>query len=1489
MRMLGRVLVTAGALAAATLALAPGPAAAASLISSFKAGVLVDENSANPEPKDYATQAASHPDVAFTNFNLNVGLGSAEFVRVDLPPGLSVNPQAIPRCSASGTTLNATCPSDTQVGTSRVKINVPLAGGLLEATGKVYNMVPPTGAPGDFAFEVTIVVLFISITVRTDLVAGVRYYPSGGQPGDYGEYFKIENISNTSGSALALSELDFWGAPEEHNGGGSANNAFLTNPTVCAGPQTTHMFANTYAPLVSESTSFTTPVGAEGCNKVPFSPTVSVSPSTTQRDKPDGASVDVHVPQDQKPSDIASSHLKEARATLPEGMTLNASAAKGLEACTDAQFGQGTSNAIECPTASAVGTAEIATPTLAEPLKGKLYIGAPKSSNPESGEEYRLFVDAENESAGVKVRLVGSVLANAASGRLTVTFANDPQLPFEDLKLGFSSGAKALYANPQGCGTATTSTSLTPYSGNAPATPSSSFTVDDNGSGGACPSPLPFAPSVSASLSSKAAGASTNLTLDVAREDGEGTLSGVSMKLPEGLLANLGAVKLCEEPKAAEGTCSEESKVGTATVSAGAGSEPLSLPGKVYMTNAYKGAPLGLAIVVPAVAGPYNLGTVVVRAAVGLNTVNGQLTIATDALPTIVGGIPLRLKNVKVEINKAGFLVNPTTCAATAITGSVTSTSAQSQPFSSAVQIEGCGSLPFAPTLSVTPSTTRADSALGLTVGVHLPPGSADLHSAVVTLPAGVSINPAVASGLEACTDSQLGVGTNNPVACPAASAIGSVEISSPLLPTPLTGSIYIGTPLSQSPESGEEYRLFLAAENATYGISVRMIGGLSANSTTGQLTTTFANTPPIPFTEMRLVFSGGAHAALASPAACGTATTTSNLSASTGAGATPSSSYTVDSNGEGGACPPSGPPFAPNLSVSWHTQAAGAFDELTLGFESGDGEQKLGSISTSLPPGLLGEISTVPRCAEPAASQGSCSAESRVGTATVSAGVGSSPLQLSGPVYLTGPYGGAPFGLVVVVPAVAGPYNFGTIALRAAIAIDPNDAHLTITSGRLPGMLAGVPLRLKGARIAINRAGFMINPTSCRASSVAATVFSSGGLAQALASPFQALGCGALPFAPSVSAATSVEASREDGAGLGIQIGYPGEHEANLTGVSVTLPSELPARLSTLQKACPEATFAANPGACPALSRVGEATVSTPVLPDQMGGPAYLVSNGGAAFPSLDVIVAGDGVQMTLRGQTEIKSGVTSASFSALPDVPIRHIALNLAAGPGSVLAVAGSLCGGPLAMPTTLTAQDGRRISQQTAIAVAGCGGSTGSQGGSLSGLNVTPARFAAARKGASVASTASRKRAPKSGAVVSYSDAKAGTVTFMIERQRRGELLGKRCVAPGARHGHRHRGHACVRYAAVVVRRAVSGERRGTSCVAGASSPKHAASCTRHLRVTSFTYEGAAGANSFRFSGRLGGHMLLPGAYRLVAFQSAGSLGRVRQTARFWILRG
>ncbi len=1419
------------ALALALPAAAPAHASAA-LITSFSAGVLNDENSANPQSADYYTQAGGHPDVAFTTFTLDTSQSAVEAVRVDLPAGLTVNPQATPRCSAATVT---SCPASTQVGRTNVTVsNIPLIG-KETVTGKVFNMTPTAGHPSDFAFEVTVGLLF---TVRTDLIGGVRYYPSNGRPGDYGNYFTISNISNTLGTKLERSELIFWGAPAEHNGGGGSDNAFISLPSTCSGPETTYISASTYAPVTSGSTSFTTPVGATGCNAEPFAPTIAVTPSTTQRDQPDGLEVDLHVPQDQTPAHVATSQLRESVVTLPSGLTLNPSAAVGLQACTDAQFKAGTSEAVTCPAASQVGTAEITTPVLGAALTGPLYVGQPLSSEPGSGQEYRLFLDAESATAGVKVRLLGAVSADPATGRLTATFGETPQVPFSDLKLIFKTGAGALFANPLGCGTASTTTTLRPYSGQAAASPSSSFAVDQNGAGGACPSTLPFAPATQAKPSVTVAGSSTALSLETTRADGEQPLGSLEATLPTGMLANLTGVTPCGEPAAADGTCPPASELGTVSVTAGAGSTPLTLGGTVSLTGAYGGEPLGLSIAVPALAGPYNLGVVVVRAAVAVDTVTGRVAVSVPSLPTIVGGVPLRLRAIHATI---GHVVDPTDCAASAIAGTVGSTTGSSSPFSTPVQMTGCGSLGFAPTLTFTPTSTERDAATGLTVDLKLPSGDSDLASGRVQLPAGLTLNPSVATGLEACTDVALGAGTENQLACPAGAQVGTAEITTPLLPTPLAGTLYVGSPLSAEPGSGQEYRVFLYAQNSAYDLSVRLVGNLAADPATGRLTVTFPQVPAIPFTDLRLNVSGGPRAALANPPACGAAAFTSTLVPVTGATATPESAYVVDGDGAGGACPAT-TPFAPGQTASSAPSTAGAGASFRLALERPAGQQYLSGIRTLLPAGLLGRIAAVGQCPEALAASGTCPASSRVGEATVTAGAGTSPFVLAGGVYLTGPYEGAPFGLAVEVPAQSvGPFDYGTIVVRARIEVDERTARVTVASDPLPQIVGGVPLRLRSIAIATSPS-FTINPTSCAPGATETTLSSSAGAIHSDLTPFATAGCAGLPFSPVFSATTSAAANRAEGAPLTVELAYPAPGQSNLSSVSATLPSQLPVRQSTLKLACPEATFAAGPALCAAGSHVGTATVSTPLLATPLSGPATLVSHAGASFPDLDLQLSGDGLHLALRGETNIRGGVITTTYSSLPDVPISGFALTLPMGPSSALGAGGSLCGESLTMSTTLVAQSGARLTGAVPVAVSGCAG--GNAGG-LTGLRVSPSRFAAAARGASLANAprtpkgrrARRRRTP--GATLSYTDVRAGRVTFTVMRP-------------------------------------VTGERRGRSCVAHAGKHRrHAKRCTLYKPLATFTHRDTAGRQSLYFTGRVHARKLPRGAYRLqaVATYAAG----------------
>jgi len=400
-------------------------------------------------------------------------------------------------------------------------------------------------------------------------------------------------------------------------------------------------------------------------------------------------------------------------------------------------------------------------------------------------------------------------------------------------------------------------------------------------------------------------------------------------------------------------------------------------------------------------------------------------------------------------------------------------------------------------------------------------------------------------------------------------------------------------------------------------------------------------------------------------------------------------------------------------VSVTTSHQA-GAFSPFTFTFDRDDSEQDPSRIQVQTPPGLLGELSHVTLCAEPQAQQGTCGADSLIGKVTVAVGAGSNPFYVTGKVYLTGGYNGAPYGLSFVVPAIAGPLNLGTVVVRAAVNVDPHTAALTVTSEPLPQILQGVPLHIRAVSVMLDRGEFAFNPTSCAPMSVQTTMSSSAGASTTDRTHFQVTNCAALAFKPSLKAYTNGHTSRSNGASLDVKLSFPKApfgSEANIAKVKVDLPRKLPSRLTTLQKACTAQVFEVNPAACPAASRVGYAEAITPVMPVPLSGPAFFVSHGGAAFPDLTIVLEGYGVRVDLIGSTFInKDSVTSSTFETVPDVPVSTFRLYLPQGKYSALAANGNLCNAKnLAMPTIFVAQDGASIHTTTPIGVTGCGART------------------------------------------------------------------------------------------------------------------------------------------------------------------------------------
>jgi len=690
---------------------------------------------------------------------------------------------------------------------------------------------------------------------------------------------------------------------------------------------------------------------------------------------------------------------------------------------------------------------------------------------------------------------------------------------------------------------------------------------------------------------------------------------------------------------------------------------------------------------------------------------------------------------------QAPLLTLPTSCTGSLQTSVEADSWAQPGVFSTVAPVfeealDGCNRLGFSPSISVAPDGAAGSTPTGLTVGIHVPQtaslnptglAEADVKNTTVALPSGVQLSPSASDGLQACSNAQIGFTGVNPQSgtdeftpgvpsCPDASKVATVKIKSPLLPNALEGEVYLAAPqnfsgpLLENP-FGSLVALYIVAQDPVSGVLVKIPGKVTPDPVTGQLVSTFENTPQLPFEDLELHFFGSARAPLSTPALCGTYTTQASIAPWSGnEPASPSSSFEITSGPNGTPC--SDPqPFAPGFQAGSTNLQAGAFTPFQLTMTRPDADQTLSRIEMQMPPGLLGTLSSVKLCGEPQAAQGTCGEESLIGHTVVSAGLGNDPFTVTGgKVYITGSYKGAPYGLSIVNPAAAGPFVLDEgrpVVVRAAIYVDPHTAALRILSDPLPTILDGIPLQIQHVNVSIDREKFTFNPTNCGKLAVTGTLSSSEGASAAVSTPFQVTNCATLAFNPKFAVSTSGKTSRAKGASLHVKLTYPlSPFDANIAKVKVDLPKQLPSRLTTLQKACTAAVFAANPANCPKESVIGTAKATTPILPVPLEGPAYFVSHGGEAFPSLIIVLQGYGTTVDLVGTTFIsKAGITSSTFKTVPDVPVGSFELTLPEGKYSALAANGTLCKSKLAMPTAFVAQNGAELHESTKISVTGC----------------------------------------------------------------------------------------------------------------------------------------------------------------------------------------
>jgi uncharacterized repeat protein (TIGR01451 family) len=660
----------------------------------------------------------------------------------------------------------------------------------------------------------------------------------------------------------------------------------------------------------------------------------------------------------------------------------------------------------------------------------------------------------------------------------------------------------------------------------------------------------------------------------------------------------------------------------------------------------------------------------------------------------------------------------------------------------------GCDTLAFEPLIETQPSASSAETPTGLNVNLETPQHYENAYGDVsshydkvkVVLPEGMTLNPSAGAGLQACTEAEFAYEgeTLEPEpgkGCPRESKLGTIHARSPAIAEEVTGALYLAKPYEN--KFGSLVAVYVVARIPNRGVIVTAAGRVELNPVTGQITTVFEESPQLPISDLVFTFHQGATSPLVTPPTCGTYTSQAALNP----WSVPLREYSLTSRFEitsgvdSGACPSGGtPPFEPKVVSGTDDNDAGSYSPFYLRIIREDGEQELTRFSTVFPPGITGKLAGIPLCpqADIEASRHvtgqeelehpSCPAASEIGHTIVSAGVGTVLAQATGKVYLAGAYHGAGLSVVSITAAKVGPFDLGTVVIQFTLRINQTTAQVEVdgeTSDPIPHIIDGIVVHVREIRAYIDREQFIINPTNCDPLGVTDTITGAGAnyaipadqVPVTVSSPFQTADCSSLGFKPVFKASTSAHTSRIDGASLHVTLALPEEEgpgkEANVARVKVSLPKQLPSPLKTLQKACTEKVFGENPGNCPVSSKVGEVKVLTPILANPLTGPAYFVSHGGAKYPELIMVLSGEnGIQVDVHGETFIsKQGITSATFSTVPDVPFSQFELTFPEREYPALTANGNLCKGSLIMPTEMVGQNGLVLDQSTKISVTGC----------------------------------------------------------------------------------------------------------------------------------------------------------------------------------------
>ncbi len=761
-------------------------------------------------------RAGSHPDRLLVDFGLHSeGTSARDFV-FELPAGFSGNPDAVEECSRELFEAGEEdCPPQTQVGTFRFAL---AEGGEVDLPA--FQLEP---APGEFlAFASKAV---FGAPLKTEL-----------RSSDFGITMKANDLPK---QAVTEGHMELWGVPADHQAGTTIpRRAMLTTPTRC-GPLVFTFRTRSWlegAPWLSASTDTGAPL--EGCTNLAFSPALALRLSNPVADSPTGLQMEMIAPEERDASELADALVKDATIELPEGLAVSPSGAADLTACSDAQLNLESNGEAHCPSTSRVGTVEIASEALKDPLNGIVYLGQERPS-----ERFRFFVVAAGP--GIVVKFAGALRADPATGRFSATLSDLPQLSFRRISLSFDGGPRALLASPLSCGPAVATGKFVPYGGGASVESRSSVAIAARILGTPCPGSAPFAPRLLTHSSKTRIGRATSLSVSLLRQDGEASPRRFILTLPAGLSAALGSIEACPDPDVAAGTCPVTSRIGGVLAEVGSGPSPVALQGDAYVTGPYRRAPFGLLLQLRAAIGPLDLGTVSFRATATVRAGTGRVVVSTDSLPEQIEGVPIRFQAIKLNMDRPGFVHNPTSCRPTAIEATIEASGGALATATSPLPLSGCHRLGFRPRFKIAfeggGAMHRHDNP-GLRISTHLRPGDTGLRAMKVTLPRGLGFDLA---GLRAiCSRPDLALG-----ACPAEARVGTATVRTSLLSKPLVGGVYVVQPKGDGLPG-------LGISLVAMGVRVQISG--RTENRDGHLVTRLAGLPDMQFSAFTMRMKGG-------------------------------------------------------------------------------------------------------------------------------------------------------------------------------------------------------------------------------------------------------------------------------------------------------------------------------------------------------------------------------------------------------------------------------------------------------------------------------------------------------------------------------------------------------------------------------------------------------------------------------------------------------